>query len=142
VRRDVSKKEAIEYFTKKGDEYKLELIDGLADGSITFYQQGNFVDLCRGPHIPTTGPIKAIKLLSVAGAYWRGDEKNKMLKRIYGITFPKQKELEEYLHVLEEAKETRSSQARERIGVVCLLRESRAGLTVVVTERNNSARTA
>ncbi|MBX2916959.1 MAG: threonine--tRNA ligase [Cyclobacteriaceae bacterium] len=104
VRSDVSKKEAIEYFTKKGDEYKLELIDGLADGSITFYQQGNFVDLCRGPHIPTTGPIKAIKLLSVAGAYWRGDEKNKMLKRIYGITFPKQKELEEYLHVLEEAK--------------------------------------
>jgi len=104
MRSDVSKKEAIEYFTKKGDEYKLELIDGLADGSITFYKQGNFVDLCRGPHIPTTGPIKAIKLLSVAGAYWRGDEKNKMLKRIYGITFPKQKELEEYLHLLEEAK--------------------------------------
>ncbi|MBN8575610.1 MAG: threonine--tRNA ligase [Cytophagales bacterium] len=104
VRRDVSKKEAIEYFTRKGDEYKLELIDGLADGSITFYQQGNFVDLCRGPHIPATGTIKAIKLLSVAGAYWRGDEKNKMLKRIYGITFPKQKELDEYLHVLEEAK--------------------------------------
>jgi threonyl-tRNA synthetase len=104
VRRDVSKKEALEYFTAKGDPYKLELIDGLADGSITFYQQGNFVDLCRGPHIPTTGPIKAIKLLSVAGAYWRGDEKNKMLKRIYGITFPKQKELEEYLHLLEEAK--------------------------------------
>ncbi len=104
IRRDVSKKEAIEYFTRKGDEYKLELIDGLADGSITFYQQGNFVDLCRGPHIPSTGPIKAIKLLSVAGAYWRGDEKNKMLKRIYGITFPKQKELDEYLNLLEEAK--------------------------------------
>lgn len=104
VRRDVSKKEALEYFTKKGDPYKLELIDGLADGSITFYQQGNFVDLCRGPHIPTTAPIKAIKLLNVAGAYWRGDEKNKMLKRIYGITFPKQKELDEYLHMLEEAK--------------------------------------
>jgi len=104
VRRDVSKQEALEYFTKKEDPYKLELIDGLADGSITFYQQGNFVDLCRGPHIPSTGPIKAIKLLSVAGAYWRGSEKNKMLKRIYGITFPKQKELEEYLHMLEEAK--------------------------------------
>ena len=104
VRRDVSKQEAIEYFTKKADPYKLELIDGLADGSITFYQQGNFVDLCRGPHIPSTGPIKAIKLLSVAGAYWRGNEKNKMLKRIYGITFPKQKELEEYLYMLEEAK--------------------------------------
>jgi threonyl-tRNA synthetase len=104
VRSDVTKKEALDYFTKKGDPYKLELIDGLQDGSITFYQQGNFVDLCRGPHIPTTAPIKAIKLLSVAGAYWRGDEKNKMLKRIYGITFPKQKELEEYLFMLEEAK--------------------------------------
>lgn len=104
VRRDVSKAEALEYFKKKGDQYKLELIDGLQDGSITFYQQGNFVDLCRGPHIPSTGPIKAIKLLSVAGAYWRGDEKNKMLTRVYGITFPKQKELDEYLHLLEEAK--------------------------------------
>jgi len=104
VRSDVSKAQAIDYFKKKGDEYKLELIDGLQDGSITFYQQGNFVDLCRGPHIPTTGPIKAVKLLNVAGAYWRGDEKNKMLTRIYGITFPKQKELEEYLHLLEEAK--------------------------------------
>jgi threonyl-tRNA synthetase len=80
------------------------LINGLEDGSITFYQQGNFVDLCKGPHIPHTGFIKAIKLLNVAGAYWRGDEKNKMLTRIYGITFPKQKELEEYLHMLEEAK--------------------------------------
>ncbi|MBI1768028.1 MAG: threonine--tRNA ligase [Bacteroidetes bacterium] len=104
VRKDVSKAEAIDYFKKKGDQYKLELIDGLQDGSITFYQQGNFVDLCRGPHIPSTGPIKAVKLLSVAGAYWRGDEKNKMLTRVYGITFPKQKELEEYMHLLEEAK--------------------------------------
>jgi threonyl-tRNA synthetase len=104
VRRDVSKSEAIDYFRKKGDEYKLELLDSLQDGSITFYQQGNFVDLCRGPHIPTTGPIKAVKLLNVAGAYWRGDEHNKMLTRIYGITFPKQKELEEYLFLLEEAK--------------------------------------
>src|SRR6267154_6448085 len=91
VRRAVSKAEAIDYFKKKGDEYKLELIDGLQDGSITFYQQGNFVDLCRGPHIPSTGPIKAVKLLNIAGAYWRGDEKNKMLTRIYCITFPKQK---------------------------------------------------
>lgn len=103
-RRDVSKADALDYFTKKGDQYKLELINGLEDGSITFYQQGNFVDLCKGPHIPHTGFIKAIKLLNVAGAYWRGDEKNKMLTRIYGITFPKQKELEEYLHMLEEAK--------------------------------------
>lgn len=104
TREAVSKKEAIDFFTKKGDEYKLELIDGLEDGTITFYHQGNFTDLCRGPHIPSTGAIKAVKLLSVAGAYWRGDEKNKMLKRIYGITFPKQKELEEYMTLLEEAK--------------------------------------
>lgn len=103
-RKDVSKAEALDFFTKKGDEYKLELITDLKDGSITFYEQGNFTDLCKGPHIPNTGFIKAVKLLNVAGAYWRGNEKNKMLKRIYGITFPKQKELEEYLHVLEEAK--------------------------------------
>jgi threonyl-tRNA synthetase len=103
-RRDVSKKEALEYFTTKKDQYKLELINDLQDGSITFYEQGNFVDLCRGPHIPTTGNIKAVKLLNVAGAYWRGNEKNKMLTRIYGITFPKQKELEEYVHLIEEAK--------------------------------------
>ena len=104
VRTDVSKAEALDYFTKKGDQYKLELINGLSDGSITFYKQGNFTDLCKGPHLPNTGFIKAVKLLNVAGAYWRGDEKNKMLTRIYGITFPKQKELEEYLHLLEEAK--------------------------------------
>ncbi len=101
---DVSKDEAISHFNDKGDEYKLELLEGLEDGQITFYQQGNFIDLCRGPHIPSTAPIKAIKLLKVAGAYWRGDEKRKQLTRIYGITFPKQKELTEYLHMLEEAK--------------------------------------
>jgi threonyl-tRNA synthetase len=104
LRKDVSKPEALEYFTKKDDPYKLELIAGLQDGSITFYQQGDFVDLCKGPHIPHTGFIKAVKLLSVAGAYWRGNEKNKMLTRLYGITFPKQKELEEHLRLLEEAK--------------------------------------
>ena len=104
TRREVSKAEALDYFKKKDDPYKLELIGDLQDGSITFYQQGEFVDLCRGPHLPNTGFIKAVKLLNVAGAYWRGNEKNKMLTRIYGITFPKQKELEEYLHVLEEAK--------------------------------------
>lgn len=104
VRSDVSKAEALQYFTEKADPYKLELINDLSDGSITFYKQGDFIDLCRGPHIPHTGFIKAIKLLNVAGAYWRGNEKNKMLTRVYGITFPKQKELEEYLHVLEEAK--------------------------------------
>ncbi|WPZ09566.1 threonine--tRNA ligase [Roseivirga spongicola] len=103
-RKEVSKADAVSYFNEKGDEYKLELIDGLEDGSITFYTQGGFTDLCRGPHIPHTGFIKAVKLLNVAGAYWRGDEKRKQLTRIYGITFPKQKELTEFLHNLEEAK--------------------------------------
>src|SRR5690606_24214467 len=93
IRKAVSKKEAIEYFGNKGDEYKLDLLEGLEDGSITFYSQGNFVDLCRGPHIPNTGFIKAVKLMNVAGAYWRGDEKRKQLTRIYAVTFPKQKEL-------------------------------------------------
>lgn len=103
IRKEISKKDAIEYF--KNDEYKLELIDGLDDGSITFYTQGNFTDLCRGPHIPNTSFIKAIKLLNIAGAYWRGDENNKQLTRIYGISFPKQKELSEYLELLELAKQ-------------------------------------
>jgi len=104
VRKEVSKSDAIDYFTQKADPYKLDLLENLQDGSITFYTQGNFVDLCRGAHIPNTGFIKAIKLLNVAGAYWRGDENNKQLTRIYGITFPKAKELEEYLILLEEAK--------------------------------------
>ena len=104
TRKEVSKSDAIAYFTEKGDEYKLELLQDLQDGNITFYEQGKFVDLCKGPHIPNTEFIKAIKLMSVAGAYWRGDEKNKQLTRIYGITFPKKSELEEYLVMLEEAK--------------------------------------
>ncbi len=104
IRKEVSKEDAIKYFEEKGDEYKLELINELNDGEITFYQTGNFVDLCRGPHLPDTSPIKAIKLLKLAGAYWRGDEKRKQLTRIYGITFPKKKELTEYLEMLEEAK--------------------------------------
>jgi len=104
VRSDVSKADAIKYFTEKHDEYKLELLEGLEDGTITFYKQGNFTDLCRGPHIPHTGYVKAVKLMSIAGAYWRGDEKRKQLTRIYGVTFPKQKELKEYLELLEEAK--------------------------------------
>ncbi|HSU49928.1 MAG TPA: TGS domain-containing protein, partial [Segetibacter sp.] len=103
-RKEVSKADAVKYFTEKGDEYKLELIEGLNDGDITFYSQGNFTDLCRGPHIPNTGFIKAVKLTSIAGAYWRGDEKRKMLTRIYGVTFPNQKELDEYVTLLEEAK--------------------------------------
>ncbi len=103
-RKEVSKPDAIAYFTDKDDEYKLELIRDLEDGKITFYTQGNFTDLCRGPHIPNTGFIKAVKLLSVAGAYWRGNEKNKQLTRIYAITFPKAQELSDYLILLEEAK--------------------------------------
>ncbi len=104
IRKPVSKADAIEYFTDKGDEYKLDLIKDLPDGSITFYSQGSFTDLCRGPHIPNTSFIKAVKLMSVAGAYWRGDESRKQLTRIYGVTFPKQSELTDYLHMLEEAK--------------------------------------
>lgn len=103
-RKGISKSDAVAHYQEKGDEYKLDLLEGLEDGNITFYTQGNFTDLCRGPHIPNTGFIKAIKLLSLAGAYWRGDEKNKQLTRIYGITFPKAKELTEYLELLEEAK--------------------------------------
>jgi threonyl-tRNA synthetase len=104
TRKEVAKSEAVDYFSKKGDEYKLELIEGLADGEITFYESGYFTDLCRGPHIPDTSSVKAVKLLNIAGAYWRGDEKRKQLTRIYGITFPKQKELDDFLIFLEEAK--------------------------------------
>jgi threonyl-tRNA synthetase len=104
IRKAISKKDAVAFFQEKGDEYKLDLLEGLEDGSITFYEQGNFVDLCRGPHIPNTGFIKAVKLTNIAGAYWRGDEKRKMLTRIYGVTFPKAKELQDYLTLLEEAK--------------------------------------
>ncbi|GGH04175.1 threonine--tRNA ligase [Pedobacter zeae] len=104
VRESVSKADAVKYFTEKGDEYKLDLIDGLEDGKITFYTQGAFTDLCRGPHIPNTGFIKAVKLMNVAGAYWRGDETKKQLTRIYGVTFPKASELSEYLLMIEEAK--------------------------------------
>ena len=104
IRKEISKADAIKYFTDKNDSYKLDLLERLEDGNITLYTQGNFTDLCRGPHIPSTGFIKAAKVLNIAGAYWKGDEKNKMLTRIYGITFPKDKELKEYLVLLEEAK--------------------------------------
>jgi threonyl-tRNA synthetase len=105
IRTDISKIDALKYFTQKGDPYKIELINDLEDGKISFYKQGNFTDLCRGPHLPKTGFIKAIKLLNLAGAYWRGNEKNKQLTRFYGITFPKQKMLDEYLVMLEQAKQ-------------------------------------
>jgi threonyl-tRNA synthetase len=104
VRKEISKADAIAYFKEKADPYKLELLENLEDGNITFYEQGNFTDLCRGPHIPNTSFIKAAKIMNIAGAYWRGDEKNKMLTRVYAVTFTKQKDLTDYLILLEEAK--------------------------------------
>ena len=117
VKKEISKTDAIAYFTEKGDEYKLDLLSGLNDGEITFYTQGEFTDLCRGPHIPHTGLIKAIKLTSVAGAYWKGDEKNKQLTRVYGVTFPSQKELDEYLQMLEEAKKRDHRKLGKELGI-------------------------
>lgn len=117
VRKEISKQDAIQYFSEKGDEYKLDLLEGLKDGEITFYSQGNFTDLCRGPHIPATGIIKAIRLTNVAGAYWKGNEKNKMLTRVYGVTFPSQKELDEYLLMLEEAKKRDHRKLGKELGI-------------------------
>ena len=127
-RQEVSKAEALKYFQEKEDEYKLELIDALEDGSITFYKQGNFTDLCRGGHIPDTGRIKAIKLLNIAGAYWRGDETRKQLTRIYGITFPKQKELDEYLTMLEEARKRDHRRLGKELGLFAFSEKVGAGL--------------
>jgi threonyl-tRNA synthetase len=119
LRKEISKADAISYFGEKGDEYKLDLLQGLEDGTITLYAQGNFTDLCRGPHIPNTGWIKAIKLTGIAGAYWKGDEKNKMLTRVYGVTFPSQKELDEYLLLLEEAKKRDHRKLGKEMGIFC-----------------------
>jgi len=116
LRKSISKQDAVDYFEAKGDEYKLELIENLKDGEITFYTQGNFTDLCKGPHIPNTGFIKAVKILNIAGAYWRGDEKRKQLTRLYGISFPKQKELKEYLALLEEAKKRDHRKIGQELG--------------------------
>jgi threonyl-tRNA synthetase len=116
LRKSISKQDAVDYFEAKGDEYKLELIENLKDGEITFYIQGNFTDLCKGPHIPNTGFIKAVKILNIAGAYWRGDEKRKQLTRLYGISFPKQKELKEYLALLEEAKKRDHRKIGQELG--------------------------
>ncbi len=117
IRTEVSKSDAQSYFTEKGDEYKLELIEELEDGTISFYQQGEFTDLCRGPHIPHTGFIKAAKITNIAGAFWRGDEKRKQLTRLYGITFPKQKELTEYLELVEEAKRRDHRKVGKELGL-------------------------
>jgi len=116
-RKEISKAEAIKYFTDKGDEYKLDLLENLQDGNITFYTQGNFTDLCRGPHIPNTGFIKAIRLTNIAGAFWKGDEKNKQLTRVYGVTFPSQKELDEYNAMIEEAKKRDHRKLGKELGI-------------------------
>lgn len=117
IRKGISKQDAINYFQEKGDEYKLDLLQGLQDGDISFYSQGEFTDLCRGPHIPATGAIKAIKLTSIAGAYWKGDEKNKMLTRVYGVTFPNKNELDAYLLMLEEAKKRDHRKLGKELGI-------------------------
>ncbi|HLX92988.1 MAG TPA: threonine--tRNA ligase [Puia sp.] len=117
VRKEISKGDAVKYFSDKGDEYKLDLLQNLQDGEITFYTQGRFTDLCRGPHIPNTGFIKAIKLTNIAGAYWKGDDRNKQLTRIYGVSFPSQKDLDEYLRLLEEAKKRDHRKLGKELGI-------------------------
>lgn len=128
IRKEVPKEKALAYYREKGDPYKLELIDELKDGEITFYTQGGFTDLCRGPHIPDTSFVKAVKLTSIAGAYWRGDEKNKQLTRIYGITFPKQKELKAYLQMLEEAQKRDHRKLGKELGLFTFSQKVGMGL--------------
>ena len=147
VRKPVPKEDAFNYFTAKGDEYKLDLLQNLTDGEITFYTQGQFTDLCRGPHIPNTGFIKAIKLTSIAGAYWKGDEKNKQLTRIYGITFPNQKELDEYILMLEEAKKRDHRKLGKELGIYTMDDNVGSGLvlwmpngTVIIEELEKLAK--
>ncbi len=147
VRKEIPKSEAVSFFTDKGDEYKLDLLSGLTDGEITFYSQGTFTDLCRGPHLPHTGFIKAIKLTSIAGAYWKGDEKNKQLTRIYGVTFPNQKELDEYLAMLEEAKRRDHRKLGKELGIYTMNDDVGPGLilwmpngTVIIEELEKLAK--
>jgi threonyl-tRNA synthetase len=147
IRKEMSKDEAVAYFTEKGDEYKLDLLSGLEDGTITFYTQGQFTDLCRGPHIPNTGAIKAIKITNIAGAFWKGDEKNKMLTRVYGVTFPNQKELDEYLLMLEEAKKRDHRKLGKELGIYTMDDDVGPGLplwmpngTIIIEELENLAK--
>jgi len=147
IRKEIAKEDAVKYFSEKGDEYKLDLLQNLQDGNITFYTQGGFTDLCRGPHIPNTGFIKAIKLTSIAGAYWKGDEKNKMLTRVYGVTFPNQKELDEYLVMLEEAKKRDHRKLGKELGIYTMNDDIGAGLilwmpngTVIIEELEKLAK--
>lgn len=147
VRKEISKADATAYFTEKGDEYKLDLLAGLPDGEITFYTQGEFTDLCRGPHIPHTGLIRAIKLTSIAGAYWKGDEKNKQLTRIYGVSFPSQKELDEHILMLEEAKKRDHRKLGKELGIFTFDDQVGPGLplwmpngTIIIEELENLAK--
>lgn len=147
LRKEISKAEAVDYFREKGDEYKLDLLSNLEDGSITVYTQGQFTDLCRGPHIPDTGFIKAIHLSGIAGAYWKGDEKNKMLTRVYGITFPQQKELDEYLLMMEEAKKRDHRKLGKELGIYTMNEDVGPGLilwmpngTVIIEELEKLAK--
>jgi threonyl-tRNA synthetase len=147
LRKEISKQQAIDYFIEKADEYKIDLLSGLKDGEITFYTQGGFTDLCRGPHIPSTGFIKAIKLTNIAGAYWKGDEKNKMLTRVYGISFPSQKELDEYLALLEEARKRDHRKLGKELGIFTFDDEVGPGLplwlpngTVIIEELERLAK--
>ena len=147
IRKEMSKAEAVAYFTEKNDEYKLDLLSGLEDGTITFYTQGQFTDLCRGPHIPNTGAIKAIKITNIAGAFWKGDEKNKMLTRVYGVTFPNQKELDEYLLMLEEAKKRDHRKLGKELGIYTMDDDVGPGLplwmpngTIIIEELENLAK--
>ncbi len=147
IRKEMTKAEAVAYFTEKGDEYKLDLLSGLEDGTITFYTQGQFTDLCRGPHIPNTGAIKAIKITNIAGAFWKGDEKNKMLTRVYGVTFPNQKELDEYLLMLEEAKKRDHRKLGKELGIYTMDDDVGPGLplwmpngTIIIEELENLAK--
>jgi threonyl-tRNA synthetase len=147
IRKPISKPDAVEYFTQKGDEYKLDLLGGLEDGEITLYTQGAFTDLCRGPHIPATGFIKAVKLTNIAGAYWKGDEKNKQLTRIYGVTFPSAKQLDEYLQLLEEAKKRDHRKLGKELGIYTMDDDVGQGLimwmpngTVIIEELEKLAK--
>jgi threonyl-tRNA synthetase len=146
-RQEISKADAVKYFSDKGDEYKLDLLQNLEDGGITLYTQGAFTDLCRGPHIPNTGFIKAIKLTNISGAYWKGDEKNKMLTRVYGVTFPNQKELDEYLLMLEEAKKRDHRKLGKELGIYTMNDDIGQGLilwmpngTVIIEELEKLAK--
>ncbi|HEY2349259.1 MAG TPA: threonine--tRNA ligase [Puia sp.] len=147
IRKEVPKTEAVHFFQEKGDEYKLDLLQNLKDGEITFYTQGGFTDLCRGPHIPDTGLIKALKLTNIAGAYWKGDEKNKQLTRIYGVSFPSKKELDEYLLMLEEAKKRDHRKLGKEMGIYTMDDEVGQGLilwmpngTIIIEELEKLAK--